>query len=195
MGRSSAEQALQNREKIVGIASALFRAHGVEAVSVADIMAGAGMTVGGFYKHFASKDALVEEATARAFDEAAALWQQFFAPADTPDHGSRAALVAHYLRPEPQNRCPIIAFAPYSAEQEPQAAAKEAYDRGASALLGVFDTENRPANGQPQADAADPDSLVLFAAMVGARILGEAAGDSAWVEALRNAVIAHAAGK
>ena len=55
MGRSSAEQALQNRASIVEIASRLFRERGIEAVSVADVMAAAGMTVGGFYKHFASK--------------------------------------------------------------------------------------------------------------------------------------------
>ena len=59
MGRSSAEQALRNRARIVEGASRLFRERGVEAVSVADIMAAVEMTVGGFYKHFASKEALV----------------------------------------------------------------------------------------------------------------------------------------
>jgi TetR/AcrR family transcriptional repressor of nem operon len=68
MGRSSSEQALQNRTKIVEGASRLFREHGVESVSVAQIMASVGMTTGDFYKHFETKDALVQEACALSFD-------------------------------------------------------------------------------------------------------------------------------
>ena len=57
MGRSSQEKAQENRARILQNASQLFRQHGVENVSIADVMAACGMTVGGFYKHFASKQA------------------------------------------------------------------------------------------------------------------------------------------
>ncbi|MEU4160186.1 TetR/AcrR family transcriptional regulator [Actinoplanes sp. NPDC026670] len=74
MGRVSQAQAAENRERIVATAARLFREHGIAGVSVADVTAEAGLTHGGFYKHFASKDALVAEAVARAFaDQAATL--------------------------------------------------------------------------------------------------------------------------
>ncbi|MEV8410591.1 TetR family transcriptional regulator [Streptomyces niveus] len=68
MGRVSKEQAQENRRRIVDTASRLFREQGTDGVSVADLMKAAGLTHGGFYKHFDSKEALVDEATARAFD-------------------------------------------------------------------------------------------------------------------------------
>jgi AcrR family transcriptional regulator len=68
--RSSRSQASANRVRIVEVASGLFRAHGIEAVSISDVMKAAGMTQGGFYKHFASKDALAAEACELAFTKA-----------------------------------------------------------------------------------------------------------------------------
>jgi len=60
------EQAAANREKIVEVASILFRKHGFEGIGVADIMKAAGLTHGGFYGHFNSKDDLAAEACTRA---------------------------------------------------------------------------------------------------------------------------------
>jgi TetR/AcrR family transcriptional repressor of nem operon len=60
--RSSREEASQNRERIVTAAGKLFRERGIGAVAVAEVMQAAGMTHGGFYKHFASKDELAAEA-------------------------------------------------------------------------------------------------------------------------------------
>jgi len=57
--RRSREDTAETRKKIVMAASRLFRARGIAAVSVADIMRSLGMTVGGFYRHFESKDDLV----------------------------------------------------------------------------------------------------------------------------------------
>jgi TetR/AcrR family transcriptional repressor of nem operon len=71
MGRVSQAQAAENRERIVATAARLFRERGIAGVSVADVTAEAGLTHGGFYKHFASKDALVAEAVTRAFAEQA----------------------------------------------------------------------------------------------------------------------------
>ncbi|MET3422089.1 TetR/AcrR family transcriptional repressor of nem operon [Actinoplanes tereljensis] len=67
MGRVSQAQAQENRKRIVETAARLFRERGVDGVSVADVMAEVGLTHGGFYKQFASKDALVAEAVEHAF--------------------------------------------------------------------------------------------------------------------------------
>jgi TetR/AcrR family transcriptional repressor of nem operon len=72
MGRSSQEQAQKNRQKIVECASRLFREFGVDNVLVADVMSAADMTIGGFYKHFESKDALVEEVFSLTFEQSSA---------------------------------------------------------------------------------------------------------------------------
>ncbi|BEL07485.1 hypothetical protein Q0Z83_056760 [Actinoplanes sichuanensis] len=85
MGRVSQAQAAENRERIVATAARLFREHGIAGVSVADVTAEAGLTHGGFYKHFASKDALVAEAVTRAFaDQAATLRPPTGAPDSAP---------------------------------------------------------------------------------------------------------------
>jgi TetR/AcrR family transcriptional repressor of nem operon len=68
MGSSQAEKA-ESHQRIVEIAARRFRELGLEGISVADIMKEAGMTVGGFYKHFTSRDDLVVEAIAAACDE------------------------------------------------------------------------------------------------------------------------------
>src|SRR6516225_8902053 len=68
MGRVSQAQAQENRRRVVATASRMFREKGT-AVSVADLMKAAGLTHGGFYKQFASKEDLVDEAIAHAFDE------------------------------------------------------------------------------------------------------------------------------
>ena len=66
--RVSRDKAAENRERIVDTASRLFREKGFEGVGVDAIMNGAGLTHGGFYGHFGSKDDLVAEAVARALE-------------------------------------------------------------------------------------------------------------------------------
>src|SRR5438309_10615084 len=65
-------QALENRARIVETASTLFRERGYDGVSVADLMAAAGFTHGGFYKHFESKADLMAEAAASGFSQSIA---------------------------------------------------------------------------------------------------------------------------
>jgi TetR/AcrR family transcriptional repressor of nem operon len=60
--RRSREEKARTRKRIVAAASRLFRARGVQEVSVADVMSAVGLTVGGFYRHFPNKEALVAEA-------------------------------------------------------------------------------------------------------------------------------------
>ena len=67
--RKSREQAAETRKRIVRAAARAFREKGIVATSLADLMKAAGMTHGGFYRHFASKDQLIAEACAEATQE------------------------------------------------------------------------------------------------------------------------------
>src|SRR5438093_12204940 len=70
----SREQAGQNRERILEAAARRFRERGFEGIGVADLMKEAGLTHGGFYGHFSSKEDLIAEASARALKRSVALW-------------------------------------------------------------------------------------------------------------------------
>jgi TetR/AcrR family transcriptional regulator, transcriptional repressor for nem operon len=74
MPRASREQAAKHREQILREAARAFRERGFDDVSVADLMARAGLTHGGFYGHFASKQALEAQACAHASKKTAARW-------------------------------------------------------------------------------------------------------------------------
>src|SRR5437870_9078504 len=72
----SREQAAQNRERILHAAAQLFRERGFEGVGVADLMKEAGLTHGGFYGHFSSKEDLMAQACARASARSRSLWSK-----------------------------------------------------------------------------------------------------------------------
>ncbi|MDB5924847.1 MAG: TetR family transcriptional regulator, partial [Betaproteobacteria bacterium] len=72
----SREQAAENRERILDAAAQLFRERGFEGIGVADLMKAAGLTHGGFYGHFASKEDLMAQACARASTRSRALWSK-----------------------------------------------------------------------------------------------------------------------
>lgn len=105
----SKAQAAENRQGILDAAARLYRERGLTGVGVADITRDAGLTHGGLYRHFESKDALVREACARAFD-----WS--IAPLDghTPN-ASVADRIQAYLSPQhrdaPGSGCPAAALA------------------------------------------------------------------------------------
>src|ERR1700761_7725750 len=94
MGHSQADKA-RTHARIVELAAAKFREKGLDGIGVADLMKEAGVTVGGFYKHFASRDALVTEAVAEAFRS----WDRMVDEASAKDGGPGAftRLVAQYL--------------------------------------------------------------------------------------------------
>src|SRR5882762_4113860 len=87
------EQAAANRDKIVDVASTLFRKHGFDGIGVADIMKAAGLTHGGFYGHFDSKDDLAAEACAHTRRDPWASW------ADAPPERRLEGIVGSYLTP------------------------------------------------------------------------------------------------
>src|ERR1700742_853125 len=66
--RKSREEAAETRKRIVKAAACAFREKGIVATGLADLMKAAGMTHGGFYKHFESKDQLIAEACAEAVE-------------------------------------------------------------------------------------------------------------------------------
>src|SRR6202453_1506497 len=68
MGYSKSDKA-ETHTRIVRVAAKRFRERGLEGIGVADVMKEAGVTVGGFYKHFGSRDELVVEALAAAFKD------------------------------------------------------------------------------------------------------------------------------
>jgi TetR/AcrR family transcriptional repressor of nem operon len=70
----SREQAAENRERIVQVAAKLFRERGFDGIGVADLMKAAGLTHGGFYGHFTSKEDLAAEASGRALEETLQYW-------------------------------------------------------------------------------------------------------------------------
>lgn len=67
--RKSKIETAETRKRIVETASRVFLEHGIAATGIADVMAAAGLTQGGFYRHFESKEQLVAEASEMAFDQ------------------------------------------------------------------------------------------------------------------------------
>src|SRR5579859_4150977 len=67
--RYSPEHKARNHEKILAMAARSFREHGGDISGIGSVMKKVGLAKGGFYRHFASKDDLLVEAVARAFDE------------------------------------------------------------------------------------------------------------------------------
>jgi TetR/AcrR family transcriptional repressor of nem operon len=169
MGRSSRAQADENRQRILAAASALFRARGVEDVGIADVMKAAGMTQGGFYNHFSSKEAITTEACAQSFDGAAQKWRQI--AADARDGGKDAALAieTYYAADKPpEQTCPMIAFAPIASRRPSDDPLRRAFDDGVKMLLAVYSEQATDGSAK-----ADQDRLSDgFAAMVGAKLLG-----------------------
>jgi TetR/AcrR family transcriptional regulator, transcriptional repressor for nem operon len=189
MGRSTKEEAARTRARIVEKASELFRTSGVDQVSVAEVMNALGLTVGGFYKHFESKDALVAEAMDLSFDRASASWEAVAQKANLKGLDPRVAIVRHYQQARsPEHRCPMLAFAPH-ASRDAREAARDRFADGAGALLDRFGTT--VVGGAPT-PKRDTETLVVFAAMIGAQILSQAAGSAPWMAELRQAVEAAA---
>src|SRR3954466_3142579 len=92
--RYAAEHNDATRERVLEAASRLFREHGIAAVGLAKIMAEAELTVGTFYTHFKSKEALVQKALLRSLDARHEVLAQALRGADLE------TVVRAYLSPE-----------------------------------------------------------------------------------------------
>lgn len=177
MSRVSQAEAKINRERVVAAASRLFRENGVAKVGIADVMKSIGLTQGGFYKQFASKAALVEEAAAKAFadnlqdlvalDQAAgehqAAWDSLLESYFSIEH-----------RDNPGNGCPAAGFAGDVA-REPEH--RETYAKGVQELAGWI--------------APGDAGLAAYASLVGGILLARATAGTPLSEQILQAV--HAA--
>src|SRR3954447_19955103 len=120
MGRVSRAEARANRERAVEAASRLMREKGVAEVGIIDVMQSIGLTQGGFYKQFASKSALVDEAIAKGLADNIRYLVSLDQDAGEHEAAWRA-LVDSYLsvehRDDPGSGCPAAGFAGDTARQ------------------------------------------------------------------------------
>ena len=118
--RKSRAEAAQTRERIVSGASAMFREHGLADVGVAALMADAGLTHGGFYAHFESREALMAEAIRYALVQSA---QRIYSNAlNNGDKPGYSRLIHRYLskehRDDPKNGCVLASLGAEVARQD-----------------------------------------------------------------------------
>lgn len=110
--RVSNKEKAKSRDRIVAAAARLFRERGIEGASVGDIMAAAGMTHGGFYRHFSDKEALVGAALTAAFEEFAQPLFASEADAARASQQFRERYLSNEHRGHPGQGCPIAALGP-----------------------------------------------------------------------------------
>jgi len=173
MGHSRAEKA-KTHERIVSIASKKFREEGLAGVGIAELMKEAGLTVGGFYKHFDSRDDLVAEAVCSAFGG----WKR---RVDVAAHGGRsvslAKLIDDYLsethRDNPGTGCAFSALAPEIArsDKKTRAVTSKQVRNDVQLIAGLLpDKDTRTARSR---------AILTFSALVGAMSLARAVSDEA----------------
>jgi TetR/AcrR family transcriptional regulator, transcriptional repressor for nem operon len=178
MPRASKQQTQQHRLAITDASARLMRERGIHGVTVSDLMAAAGLTHGGFYRHFESKETLAGEACARAFAESVQRWQQRVAAG--PDRRSALlALTDGYLsarsRDTPGVSCPTTALACDVAREPAGSPLRAAFVAGTRQLVDVLASLQ---NGDGEM-ADRGEAMAQFATMVGALILARAtAGDA-----------------
>ncbi len=184
MPRVSKAQSQANHQAIEAAASRLFRERGLTGVSVADLMAEAGLTHGGFYAHYPSKDALAAAACAAAFTQAGAKWRARVETA-TDHAAARRAIAAGYLRETYRDphaaACPTATLATDVAREPASHPIHTAYVDGVRSQIALL------AGLGPSGDAARDraDACVLLATMMGALLLARAThGDPISAEVL-----------
>lgn len=178
MPRVSREQTGLNKIAIEDVSSRLFRERGIRSVSVADLMAEAGLTHGGFYGHFDSKDDLVAAACGKAFAHSADLWRELVATAGGGD-AVRDAITSEYLSREncddPGTACPSAAMASDVAREDVSAPVKKVYLTGLKEQIDVLASLSPSGDRRADRKAA----LTQMALLVGTMVLARAtSGDS-----------------
>jgi len=117
--RHSAEHKAQNHENILSVAARSFREHGGDSSGIGTVMKKVGLTKGGFYRHFKSKDDLFVEAVARAFDEMGRSMLEVAKSA--PEGQALRAMIEYYLSTRHANSlgtgCVLSALAPEFARK------------------------------------------------------------------------------
>ncbi|MGO4765523.1 TetR/AcrR family transcriptional regulator [Cupriavidus sp. 2KB_3] len=173
MPRVSKAEAERHRATIEQVSSRLFREQGFHGISVADLMGAAGLTHGGFYGHFASKDALAAIACTRAFEESGARWRKRVE--ESPDKATAlAALIENYLSARNRNAagtgCAAAALANDVAREGEEKPVRAAFVDGIRDLLEIL--EGVQPGDDPAARRAA--AIAQMSTMVGALVLSRA---------------------
>ncbi len=175
--RGTREQVAEKRRLIVETASRLFRIHGFDGVTIAEIMQEAGLTHGGFYGHFASKAALAAEASRFGFERSTDRW------AGLRSRGPDAfgAIVDHYLSlahvDRPGEGCVTPALCA-DAGRAGDPGLAETFARGIEAMSAELAAALPGTDGARSLD----DGLHALAALAGAVILARSVNDRALAE-------------
>ncbi|MBB5918690.1 TetR/AcrR family transcriptional repressor of nem operon [Nocardia transvalensis] len=176
MPRTSRAQAESHRREVLDAAAAQVRERGTGAVTVPEVMAAAGLTHGGFYRHFRSKEDLVAQACTAAYVEKIREMEQI--RADSPDGpAARRTFIERYLSPAHRDAagqgCGIAALAGDVARTDAESPLRHAYLDGIRTMLGKL----AEFGDHPAAD--DPEVLLELSVMAGALMLSRASADDA----------------
>ena len=177
--RVSRKAAEESRVRVVVAAAKMMRERGIEASSVADVMGAAGMTHGGFYKHFKSKEDLTREAVRFAFDDVVQRFDR--RRAESGPEAAVRAYIDEYLSAghiaEPGIGCPVAALGVDAGRHSEQFAAE--FVEGAQKLIARL-------GGGTDSSRARASAIRRLTQMVGTIVFARAAGPGP----LRDEVIA-----
>jgi TetR/AcrR family transcriptional regulator, transcriptional repressor for nem operon len=166
--RVSRVQAEENRQTVIDVASRLFREHGFDGIGLKDLMKGAGLTQGGFYKQFASKEDLAVQASKRALESASHRWSDAAAANPKDPLG---AVMAFYLSMghcgERMDGCPVVALGADAARQGPEV--KASFEAGIRQYLELI--------GGWVGEEPSHKAMAILSTMVGALVLARAVND------------------
>jgi len=174
MRHSKAEKA-KTHKRIVAIAAKRFREEGIAGIGIADLMKEAGLTVGGFYKHFKSRDDLVAEAVGSALG----VWRhQVDAAASGGPPVTYESLVDDYLseahRNHPGTGCPVSALAGEIARSDKRTRA--VVTRQIRENIELLATLIRGGNKRDKGTARS-QAVLIYCALVGAIAVARAVSD------------------
>jgi len=181
----SREQAARNRELILDAAARLFRERGFEGTGVADLMRAAGLTHGGFYGHFASKEDLIAQACARAFAQSHERWRK---SADKTPDDPVSSIAGDYLTrrhcDDPGQGCALAALGPDVARQG--LSVRRAVTQG---MRSLYDLLTGLVPGRSRA-ARRQKAISIYASLVGGMIMARAVDDRELAREILHAVAA-----
>ncbi len=191
--RYSREHKQETHARIVKKASVRLRERGAHGIGVADLMKDAGLTHGGFYAHFDSREALVIEAFAYAMDRSTERWRKL--AEQTPPDRRLAGIVESYLTPlhrdDPGRGCAIPALSAEIARESPKT--RKAFAAKLEQMIGMI-AEQIP--GVPR-KTARKQAMASLATMMGTLVLARVAGSGEFsddiLDAGREAVLERAA--
>lgn len=183
--RVSKDTMAEHREQIIAAAASRFREHGFDGISVADLMKEVGLTHGGFYGHFSSKEELVALASLRAMNETAAKWKKII---DEASGDPLEALAKFYLSQRhldnPQTGCIFAALGGDLGRQP--SSVRDAVTQGEQQLLDLL---AGVVPGKTKA-ARKKKAIVAFSNLIGGMILARSISNAKLREEILDTIAA-----